>query len=310
MRVLNQHIGDNWAFYNGDCVEIIKGIPSGTIHYTIFSPPFSSLFTYSDSERDMGNCSGDDVFSKHYNFLSGELFRVTMPGRLVSIHCSDIPAMKERDGYIGLKDFPSLLRADMENAGFIYHSKVTIWKDPLIEATRTKSLGLMHKQIQKDSSRCRQGLADYIITMAKPGENEEKIEHGDGLETFYGEDEPIQTGIEYSHNVWRRYASPVWMDIRQTNTLNVKMARDSRDERHICPLQLDCIARCLELWSNPGDVVLSPFAGIGSEGYQALNMGRKFIGIELKKSYYDEAIRNLKSTETQTQINLFEAVNE
>lgn len=305
MKVLNQHTNDNWALYHGDCIEIIKGIPAETIHYTIFSPPFSSLFTYSDSERDMGNCNGDDVFGIHYGFLSSELFRVTKPGRLVSIHCSDIPAMKERDGYIGLKDFPSLLRSSMEDAGFIYHSKVTIWKDPLIEATRTKSLGLMHKQIQKDSSRCRQGLADYILTMAKPGENYERIEHEHCLTTFYGENEPAQTGIEYSHNVWRRYASPVWMDIRQTNTLNVKMARDGRDERHICPLQLDAIARCLELWSNRGDVVLSPFMGIGSEGYQAIMMGRKFIGIELKKSYFDEAYRNISSVETHQQKELF-----
>lgn len=297
MKVLGQQIGDLWAMYNGDCCEVIKGIPENSIHYSLFSPPFASLFTYSDSERDMGNSAGDDQFADHFSFLVADLFRVIMPGRLVSIHCMNIPAMKERDGYIGMKDFRGDIIRMFQSVGFIYHSEVCIWKDPLIEATRTKALGLMHKQIQKDSAMCRQGLPDYIVTMRKPGENPEPIGHKNGFTCFYGENEPTQKGIEYSHNVWRRYANPVWADINQTNTLNAHMARDKEDERHICPLQLDTVARCLELWSNKDDTVLSPFAGIGSEGYKAVLMGRRFIGIELKKSYYDCAIKYLMSAE-------------
>ena len=235
-----------------------------------------------------------------------------MPGRLLSFHCIDIPLMKSRNGVIGLKDFPGELIRIFTNAGFIYHSKVVIWKDPLIEATRTKSLGLMHKQLCKDSAMCRQGLPDYLITMRKPGENPEPIAHPDGMDRFFGENEP--EGIKgirptpdpekyakkekynevpvYSHQVWRRYASPVWMDIRQSNTLNAKNARDEKDERHICPLQLDVIARAIELWSNPGDIVFTPFLGIGSEAYQAILMGRRAMGIELKESYFNDAVVN------------------
>lgn len=300
MKVLNQAIDDKWAMYQGDCVEVAKGLPDESVHYTIFSPPFSSLYTYSDSERDMGNSKSDEEFNTHFSFLAKELFRIMKPGRLVSIHCMDIPAMKERDGYIGLKDFPADLRTMMQTAGFIYHGKNVIWKDPLIEATRTKALGLMHKQIEKDSAMCRPGLPDYIVTMRKLGENQERVAHPGGLKVFYGDDEPKQRGIEYSHNVFRRYASPIWMDINQTRTLNVAMARDERDERHICPLQLDTIARCLELWSNPFDVVFSPFAGIASEGYESIKMERQFIGVELKYSYYREAVRNLVKAVKET----------
>ncbi len=296
MKVINQYVDDKCSIYHGDCVEVIKGIPDSSIHYSIFSPPFSSLFTYSDSERDMGNSKGDGEFTEHFKYLVGDLFRVIKPGRLVSIHCMNIPAMKERDGYIGLKDFRGDIIRMFQHAGFIYHSEVCIWKDPLIEATRTKALGLMHKQIQKDSAMCRQGLPDYIVTMRKPGENQEPIDHENGFDRFYGDCEPKQTGgIEYSHNVWRRYANPIWCDINQTKTLNVKMARDKDDERHICPLQLDTIARCLELWSKEDEIVFTPFSGIGSEIYQAIEMGRKAIGIELKSSYYNAAIKNIKS---------------
>lgn len=299
-------VSENWTLINGDCVEETKKLDKNSIDYTIFSPPFSSLYTYSNSNRDMGNCVSDEEFEDHILYLAYELYRITKPGRLVSFHCMNIPAMKERDGYIGIKDFRGQLIRIFQASGFIYHSEVCIWKDPLIEATRTKSLGLMHKQIQKDSSRCRQGLPDYVVTMMKPGENENKIAHEKGFEQFIGEDEPIQKGIEYSHNVWRRYASPVWMDINQTRTLNYKLARDKKDERHICPLQLDTIARCIELWSNPGDTVLSPFAGIGSEGYEALRMDRRFIGIELKDSYYNVAVKNLTTIETKPkQLSLF-----
>lgn len=314
MKVLDQETHDNWAIYNGDAIPITKNLPGDSVHYCLFSPPFASLFTYSDSERDMGNCKADGEFAEHFAFLIGELYRVTMPGRLVSFHCMDMLATQTKDGFIGLKDFPGQLTAAFQKHGFIYHSKVVIWKDPLVQAVRTKALGLAHKQISKDSSRCNQGLPDYIVTMRKPGENPEPIAHGRGFEHYIGDmpnpqapkrDNPREN--KYSHKVWQRYASPVWFDINQTNTLNISQARDRDDERHICPLQLDTIARCLELWSNPGDVVFSPFAGIGSEGYQALKMGRRFVGCELKKSYYDVAVKNLKKAERETmsQLKLF-----
>lgn len=326
MKVMGQVITNKFSAYNGDCVEVIRGIPDNSIHYTIFSPPFASLYTYSNSDRDMGNSKGDDDFYIHFKFLVQELFRVTIPGRLVSFHCMDIPAMKERDGYIGLKDFPGDLLRMFEGEGFIYYSRVAIWKDPLIEATRTKALGLMHKQIEKDSAMCRQGLPDYLITMRKPGDNPEPIAHPNGLTSFAGENEPraprkeptlkdsrkyrdiskVRYDPVYSHQVWRRYASPVWMDINQSNTLQKESARENDDERHICPLQLDVIERALQLWTNPGDIVLSPFMGIGSEGYKALEMGRRFVGIELKESYYNVAVSNLKSASSrQEQETLF-----
>jgi len=287
--VLSQKITDRWSMYHGDTVEVIKEIPDESIHYSIFSPPFSSLFTYSDTERDIGNCKNDDEFRKHFEFLTDELFRCLMPGRLISIHCMDLLATITKDGFIGLKDLPGEIIRIFQKTGFIYHSRVTIWKDPLIQAVRTKALGLAHKQISKDSSRCNMGLADYIITMRKTGDNPEPISHGRGFEHYIGtrpepakqkHDDPRKN--KYSHEVWQRYASPVWFDIDQTNTLNIQAARDEKDEKHICPLQLDTIARCLELWTNPNDIVLSPFAGIGSEGYQSLKMDRRFVGIELK----------------------------
>jgi DNA modification methylase len=321
MNVIDQRFGEGWAMYLGDSCETLQSIPADTIHYSIFSPPFASLYTYSASERDLGNARNDQEFYEHFKFIVDELYRVIMPGRLLSFHCMDIPAMKERDGFIGLKDFPAQLREIFENAGFIYHSKVVIWKDPLIEATRTKALGLMHKQVTKDSAMCRQGLPDYLMTMRKPGVNAEPISRPDGFTSFVGEDEPkapkrkatarfedIDRHIErltekdpvYSHQVWRRYASPVWMDIRQTRTLNVQAAREQRDERHICPLQLDVIERAVELWTNPRDTVLSPFAGIGSEGYVSIQKGRRFIGIELKESYYKQAVANLQRAGKET----------
>nr|DAS26719.1 MAG TPA: Helicase of the snf2 rad54 family [Caudoviricetes sp.] len=303
--------------YNGDCVEVLKGITDNSIHYSIFSPPFASLYTYSNSDRDMGNSASDNEFYEHFKYLISELYRVTMPGRLLSFHCMDLPMMKSRDGVIGLKDFPGELIRMFTEAGFIYHSKVTIWKDPLVEATRTKALGLLHKQICKDSSMCRQGLPDYLVTMRKPGENPELIAHPEGFDSYIGEDEPEGAKIErpqpdaekyekkekynevpvYSHQVWRKYASPVWMDIRQSNTLNGKSARDEQDERHICPLQLDVIARGINLWTNENDIVLDPFAGIGSSNYVALKMGRRTIGVELKENYYNLAIDNVEKAD-------------
>ena len=317
MEILNQKIDDRYAMYNGDCVEVLKGITDNSIHYSIFSPPFASLYTYSNSDRDMGNSASDNEFYEHFKFLISELYRVTMPGRLLSFHCMDLPMMKSRDGVIGLKDFPGELIRMFTEAGFIYHSKVTIWKDPLVEATRTKALGLLHKQICKDSSMCRQGLPDYLVTMRKPGENPELIAHSEGFDSYIGEDEPEGAKIErpqpdvekyekkekynevpvYSYQVWRKYASPVWMDIRQSNTLNGKSAREEQDERHICPLQLDVIARGINLWTNENDIVLDPFAGIGSSNYVALKMGRRTIGIELKENYYSLALENVEKAD-------------
>ena len=279
MNVLEQVIENKYAIYNGDSCEIVRAIPDNSIHYTIFSPPFASLYTYSNSDRDMGNSKGDDEFYNHFIFLAKELYRVTMPGRLLSFHCMDLPLMKERDGVIGLKDFPAIIRKIFEDCGFIYHSKVTIWKNPVTEMQRTKALGLLHKQIRKDSTMNRQGIPDYIVTMRKPGDNPERISHTP--ETF-----PV--------DVWQNYASPVWMDIRQSDTLQKKSAREEKDERHICPLQLEVIQRCIELWTNPNDIVLDPFAGIGSVPYTAVKLGRRGIGVELKESYYNQAVNNLE----------------
>jgi DNA modification methylase len=314
MKVIEQDIMERYALYHGDSCEVLKDIPERSVHFVIYSPPFSSLYTYSNSERDLGNCRCNDEFFEQFKFIASELFRVLVPGRLMSVHCMDIPAMKERDGYIGLVDFPGQLIAMFQQIGFIYHSRVAIWKDPLIEATRTKAIGLMHKQIVKDSAMCRNGLPDYLITFRKPGNNPEPVAHPDGFTSYIGDGEipgekkkrdPVSTKSEeydshkkyntdpiYSHQVWRRYASPVWMDINQTDTLQYRSARDARDERHICPLQLPVIRRAIELWTNKNDIVLSPFGGIGSEPVVALEMGRRAIAIELKDSYYKQMKAN------------------
>ena len=243
MNVLNQLIdsAQRWAMYQGDCVETLRGIPDNSIHYSIFSPPFASLYTYSNSDRDMGNSSDGAEFAQHFGYLVAELYRVIMPGRLVSIHCMNLPAMKSRDGFIGIKDFRGDIIREMTEYGFIFHSEVCIWKNPVTEMQRTKALGLLHKQIRKDSAMSRQGLPDYVVTFRKPGENPEPIPHDH--DSF-----PV--------DVWQKYASPVWMDVRQSNTLQRKSARDEKDEKHICPLQLDVIERCIDLWTNPGDIVL------------------------------------------------------
>jgi DNA modification methylase len=301
-KVYSQETANNWAMYHGDCVEAIKGLPDQSIHYSIFSPPFLSLYVYSDMLEDMGNSKNDDEFYDHFSYLIPELLRVLKPGRLVSVHCSLIPMTIQHEGIIGLKDLPGQISRLFQKYGFIYHSKVNIWKDPLIQATRTKMLTLAHKQISKDSTRCSQGFAEEILTFRKPGENPEPVAHGRGFEQYIGEQEEPKYQKQddpkinkYSHHVWQRYASPVWWDINQSDTLNFRAAREDKDERHICPLQLPVIARCLELWTNKGDVVLSPFAGIASEGWESIRMSRKFIGIELKEAYYKTGIKNLKT---------------
>lgn len=284
MNVLNQLVDDRYALYQGDCVEVMHGIPDNSIHYSIFSPPFASLYTYSNSDRDMGNSKNGDEFGQHFLYLVNELFRTIMPGRLVSVHCMNLPAMKSRDGFIGIKDFRGDIIRQFTECGFIFHSEVTVWKNPVTEMQRTKALGLLHKQIRKDSALSRQGLPDYIVTFRKPGENPEPIPH---------------THDTFPVDVWQRYASPVWMDIRQSNTLQRKSARDEKDEKHICPLQLDVIERCIDLWTNPNDIVLDPFAGIGSTPYQAILMGRRGLGIELKDSYFTQAQANMENAKAE-----------
>ena len=302
MSVADQVVTDNYSIYNGDCVEVMTSLPPQCIDFSLFSPPFLSLFAYSDSPHDLGNCTSREEFLQHFDFVVAQLARVVKPGRNVAVHCIDIPAMKERDGYIGLKDFPGDIIRAFEARDFIYHSRHTIWKDPLIEATRTKALGLMHKQLQKDSIMVRAGLPDYLLCFRNAGENTIPIAHPEGLRTYAGANDPTkgERGIERSHNIFRAYASPVWMDIRQTRTLNARLAREAEDEKHLCPLQLDVIERCLTLWSNPGEVVFSPFMGIGSEIYGAVMSGRRGVGAELKASYYQQAKRTLEGLATTT----------
>ena len=294
LKVIDQAISKKYALYNGDSAEVMQFLQDNSMDYSIFSPPFEDLYTYSDSPRDLGNCRSTEEFYQQFTFIVKELYRIMKPGRLVSIHCMDLPTTKNNDGFIGLKDFPGILIKLFQECGFYYHSRVTIWKDPVVAMQRTKALGLLHKQIKKDSSMCRQGIADYIITMRKPGDNQNLIAHTN--ETF-----PVEK--------WQQYASPVWMDIKQSNTLNRTSVREERDEKHICPLQLDVIERCIELWSAEEEIVFTPFLGIGSEVYQAIKMHRKGIGIELKPSYFKQAVKNCQKAETsEEQIDLFEGL--
>lgn len=257
-----------------------------SVHFSVFSPPFADLYCYSDDHRDMGNCANDGEFFEHFGYLVQSLKRLMMPGRIVAVHCMDLPAKKSVHGFIGLRDFSGGIIQLFQKHGYIYHDRITIWKDPVIEMQRTKALGLLHKQIKKDSSMCRTGGCDYLLMFRVPGENPEPITH--------------QSTDQDAHDyfpvdLWQKVASPVWMDINYSKTLQRTSAREERDEKHICPLQLETIERAIMLWSNKGDTVFSPFAGIGSEGFQAIKMGRKFIGIELKEAYYQQAERNLKS---------------
>lgn len=282
MKCLNQVIKERYSIYNGDSCEIMNSIPDNSIHYSIFSPPFADLYVYSNSERDMGNCKSKSEFYEHFKFIVKELYRIMMNGRLVSFHCMNLPTSKQKDGFIGITDFRGELIKLFQDCGFIYHSEVCIWKDPVIAMQRTKALGLLHKQIKKDSAMCRQGIPDYLVTMRKPGDNPERVEHTN--ETF-----PVQ--------IWQNYASPVWMDINPSDTLQRTSARDEKDEKHICPLQLDVIRRGINLWTNENDIVFTPFMGIGSEVYQALKMNRRGIGIELKESYYQQAVKNCENAD-------------
>ncbi|MGH7487657.1 MAG: DNA-methyltransferase [bacterium] len=276
--------GDGFTAHLADCVDLTSELADGAMDYVIYSPPFASLYTYSNSDRDMGNSKNYDEFTQHYEFLVGQMFRALKPGRLLSFHCMNLPTSKQHHGYIGLRDFRGDLIRMHEAAGFIYHSEVVIWKDPVTAMQRTKALGLLHKQLKKDSCMSRQGVPDYLVTMRKPGENPEPVSHT-------AEDFPVQ--------LWQGYASPVWMDINPSDTLQYRAARDNNDERHIAPLQLEVIRRALKLWTNPNDLVFSPFMGIGSEGYCALQTGRRFIGSELKRSYWIQAVKNLESAKRE-----------
>ena len=295
MAIINQVLKKNYAIYNGDCIEVMKSMPDGKVDLALFSPPFADLYCYSDSPMDLGNCKNYDEFFVHFGFVVEQLARVIKSGRNCCVHCMDIPAMKERDGFIGIKDFSGDIIRLFQKHGFIFHSRHTIWKDPLIEATRTKAIGLMHKQLQKDSIRSRAGLPDYLLTFRNAGENQIPVVHPDGLTSYCGSNDPSKgfSGIKKSHNIWRAYASPVWMDVRQTKTLNARAAREADDEKHLCPLQMDTIERAIVLWSNPGDVVFTPFMGVGSEVYGAVLNGRKGVGAELKTAYFNQAVRNL-----------------
>lgn len=306
MNVIEEYKGDNFHVYNADTVEVAQSLPSESVDFSVFSPPFASLYTYSNSDRDMGNVKSDAEFWQQYKFLIKEQFRVIKSGRNVAIHCMNLPTSKQNDGFIGVKDFRGDIIRAYQEAGFIYHSEVCIWKNPVTAMTRTKALGLLHKTIKKDSAMSRMGIPDYVVVMRKPGENDRPVA---GEFKYYVGDQPPQgfkkvgrdDGSHFwmpdEHNtsvdVWQKYASPVWDDINETDTLNFREGRDSDDERHICPLQLDVIERCLQLWSLEGDVVWTPFLGIGSEAYMALKLGRKAIGAELKPSYFKLAKRNI-----------------
>lgn len=283
-RCLNQQSGQSYTAINGDCVDVVRQLPDHSVGFSVYSPPFGDLFVYSDSEADMGNSSCDDEFFDHYEFLIEQMARVTKPGRLTAVHCSDLPFRKWKDGKLGIKDFSGDIVRAHERHGFTLHSRVTIWKDPVVEMTRTKALGLLYKQLCKDSTKSRTGMPDYLLVFKAPGENADPVGHQQS---------------EFPVDQWQKWASPVWMDIQQTNTLNVKAAKENKDEKHLCPLQLDLIERTVILWSNPGDVVLSPFMGIGSEGYISIRLKRKFVGVELKESYWRQACKNIANVEAQ-----------
>lgn len=284
---LNYEQGENWAAANGDCVELMKSMPDSSVHLTVTSIPFASLFTYSASDRDFGNCRSQGEFFGQFEFFTRELLRVTIPGRIAAVHCMILPSTKTKDGFIGLKDFRGEVVRSFERGGWIFHSETAIWKDPVTAMQRTKALGLLHKQIKKDSTMSRTGILDYLCAFRRPGKNPEPVTHTD--ETY-----PVDK--------WQQVASPVWMDIEQSKTLQARSAREEEDEAHLCPLQTQVIERCVELWSNPRDVVFDPFGGIGSTPFCALRMGRRAVMHELKPSYFQQAVANLRNANRQTSL--------
>lgn len=302
IKCLNQEHGESYSLYHGDSCEIIQAIPDNSIHLSIFSPPFSSLYTFSPSTRDLGNCKSDEEFFEHFKFIADELYRVMMPGRIMCVHVTQIPLIKERDGEIGYKDFRGDVIRLFGRSGFIPHSEVLITKDPVVQMVRTKAHGLMHKTLLRDAAMCRMAIPDYLLMFRKPGENPERVISE--LKTYHGTNKPQKSG---SVAIWERYAESVWFDINPSDTLNYRDAKDEEDYKHISALQLTVIRRAVQLWSNEGDIVFSPFAGIGSEAYVAVEEGRRAIGIELKDSYFEVACRNLKAIANKPkQYNLFE----
>ena len=303
--------GDDFAIYNADCVEVLAGMPEGLIDCAIFSPPFSDRFVYSDSERDMGNCGSHAEFMDHYGFFARNLFRAMKPGRMTCVHCTDLPSRKGRDGFIGLHDFSGDLIKAHQAAGFVYHARAVIWKDPVVEMQRTKALGLLYKQLRKDSSMSRVGMPDYMLFFRKDEPNPDPVRHfseserADAIKWAIGKGhtpamaEAIADGMTIPVEQWQELASPVWMTVNQTRVLNGRQARGEKDERHICPLQLDVIDRCLKLYSNPGDLVLDPFNGISSTGHQSIKMGRRYLGIELKPEYARQGAKFLAMAESE-----------
>lgn len=294
IHVEHQTVTDQYGLYCGDSVELIKGLPDESVGLSLFSPPFANLYIYSDSQRDMGNTEDERQFMEHFDYLIPELYRVTKPGRLAAVHCKDLVRYKGRDGKAGLYDFPGDIIRHFEAAGWQFHSRLTIWKDPVIEMQRTKAHGLLYKQLRKDSTFSRQGMAEYMLMFRRwceEGEEADPVTH---------------TRDEFPLEQWQEWASPIWWTIQQTKVLNASVARTEEDEKHICPFQLDVVERAIRMWSNPGDVVLDPFNGIGSTGYIALQHGRRYIGFELKREYYEWAIRFLNEIADRTQLGLFE----
>jgi DNA modification methylase len=282
--------GEGWTLTNGDCVETFRAMPDNSVDFSIYSPPFANLYVYSDDPRDMGNSADDDEFFRHYEFLLADMHRVTRPGRLMAVHVSQLPSFKWKHGVSGLRDFRGDVIRAAERAGWVYHSEVCIWKDPVTEMQRTKAHGLLYKTIRTNASFSRVGMPDYLVVFRKWADSAIEV--------------PVtHDPAEFTLDLWQKVASPVWFDVDQTRTLNVRQARDSQDEKHLCPLQLDVIERAITLWSNPGDLVASPFTGIGSEGVSALRLGRRFVGAELKPSYFKHACRNL--IDATAQVDLF-----
>lgn len=331
MKIIAQEITSRFACYNGDSCEAIKTLPDNSVDYIVYSPPFESLYTYSASDRDMGNSANSEAFHVHYGFLVAELLRILKPGRLLSFHCMNMPTSKARDGYIGIRDFRGELIRRKQEAGFIYHSEAVIWKDPVTAMQRTKALGLLYKQLRKDAAMSRQGIPDYLVTMRKPGVNPEPVRHYQEGEAdanpaqilpvdlwqqyaspIYGTDFPCDVWMPgllvdrgRVENIADNYPEPVWMDINPSDTLQFRSAREHNDERHICPLQLEVIRRGVRLWTNPNDIVFSPFMGIGSELYVAIQEGRRGVGCELKPSYYKQAVANCRAIAGNQQGEMF-----
>ena len=313
MAVIEQIITDKYAIYNGDCIEVMPSIKDKSIHLSVYSPPFADLYNYSSSDNDMSNCRSYEQFFEHYEFLVKEIYRVTLPGRLTVVHCMDL-----KRAVSTYRDFPGDIIRLHEKSGFAYQTRISVWKEPLKIAIRTRAQGLMHRQIVNDSSLCHAAGADYILVFRKEGKNTKPIEHPSGLTVYFGArqipgdldkfkgwDDPKTNKL--SHWIWQQYASAFWDDIRSGNVLPYKEAKDSEEEKHICPLQLDVIERCLALYSNPGEILLTPFMGVGSEVYCAVRNGRRAVGIELKPSYFRQAKQNIKHAEDQSeQLEIFD----